>query len=188
MHVLVVIAHPRKTSLTQAVSEKVCSGLLKSGCTIEVADLYTENFDPCLNSQDEPDWDFVEKEYSVAVKKEMARIERADALVMIFPVWWWNMPAMLKGWIDRVWGYGFAYGEGNKLPVKKILALGVAANTEGDEGSQAFFEDFKKQMIEGTFKYCGVDDSSMEIFYNSLGDEEYVEKLLERAEQIGEGF
>ena len=75
MHVLVVVAHPRKDSLTQAASDKVCSGLLASGCTLELADLYAENFDPRLNPPDEPDWDDAEKEYSAEVKKEVARIE-----------------------------------------------------------------------------------------------------------------
>ena len=185
MHVLVVTAHPRKDSLTQTVAKKVCDGLLESGCTVELADLYAENFDPRLNIQDEPDWEDVEKEYSDEVKKEVARIERSDALIMIFPVWWWGMPAMLKGWIDRVWGYGFAYGEGNALSVQKIISIGVSASSESDEDSQAFFESLKKQMVEGICHYCGVKDSTFVLLSNSLDGEERAEEIFAQAHQIG---
>jgi NAD(P)H dehydrogenase (quinone) len=188
MHVLVVTAHPRENSLTQSVAEKVCGGLVESGCTVELADLYAENFDPRLNTQDEPDWEDTEKEYSVEVKKEVARIERADAMIMVFPVWWWSMPAMLKGWIDRVWGYGFAYGEGNTLPVQKIVSIGVSANSESDESSQIFFESLKKQMVEGICHYCGVKDATFVLLGDSLGGEERAEEILKRAHQMGVQF
>lgn len=188
MHVLVVTAHPRENSLTQAVAEKVCVGLLEAGCTVELADLYAENFDPRLNVQDEPDWDDTEKEYSAEVKKEVARIERADALVMVFPVWWWSMPAMLKGWIDRVWGYGFAYGEGNTLPLQKIVSIGVSANNEHDEDSQVFFDGLKKQMVEGICHYCGVKEASFVLLSDSLGSEEHIEEILTQAYQVGTQF
>lgn len=185
MHVLIVVAHPRQDSLTQRVTEKLCTGLLASGCTLELADLYAENFDPRLNVPDEPDWHDDKKEYSAEVKKEVARIKRADVLVMVFPVWWWSMPAMLKGWIDRVWGYGFAYGEGNTLPVQKIVSIGIAANSESDEDSQVFFEGLKKQMVEGICNYCGVKDAAFVLLGDSLGGEERVEEILEQAYQVG---
>jgi NAD(P)H dehydrogenase (quinone) len=188
MHVLIVTAHQRDNSLTQAVAERVCGGLRESGCTLELADLYAEKFDPRLHPKDEPDWEDAEKEYSAEVKKEVARIERADALIMVFPVWWWSMPAMLKGWIDRVWGYGFAYGEGNTLPIQKIVSIGVSANSESDESSQAFFEGLKKQMVEGICHYCGVKDAAFVLLSDSLGGEEHVEEILKQAHQIGVQF
>lgn len=188
MQVLIVVAHPRKDSLTQAVAEKVHAGLLKTNCVVEWADLYEENFDPRLNVQDEPNWEDIEKEYSVDVQKEVARIERADALIMIFPVWWWSMPAILKGWIDRVWGYGFAYGEGNTLPIQKIVFIGVSANSKSDAGSQAFFEGFKKQIVEGICHYCGVKNATFVLLGDSLSGEERVEEILAQAHQIGVQF
>ncbi|MOA52701.1 Glutathione-regulated potassium-efflux system ancillary protein KefF [compost metagenome] len=58
--------------------------------------------------------------YSPEVEAEMERMKKHDALAYVFPVWWYNLPAMLKGYIDRVWNNGFAYGS-NKLHHKKVL-------------------------------------------------------------------
>jgi NAD(P)H dehydrogenase (quinone) len=55
-----------------------------------------------LREADEPDWNDPDKIYSEDVQREMQRIERNEATVMVFPVYWWSMPALLKGWIDRV--------------------------------------------------------------------------------------
>jgi NAD(P)H dehydrogenase (quinone) len=59
--------------------------------------------DSVLREPDEPDWGNPDKVYSSGVIREMERIERNQATVIVFPVWGWSMPAMLKGWIDRVW-------------------------------------------------------------------------------------
>lgn len=188
MHVLVVVAHPRKNSLTQTVATTVCDGLKQKGHTIELADLYAEHFDPRLNTPDEPDWEDTEKEYSAEVKNEVARIERADALIMIFPVWWWSMPAILKGWIDRVWGYGFAYGEGNTLPLQKIVSIGISANSQDDKDSQTFFSGLEKQMVEGICHYCGVKDARFVLLSDSLGSEAHIEEILVKAHQVALDF
>lgn len=111
MKILLVTAHPRSDSLTYAVAKAFTEAAKKNGHEIEVADLMAEAFDPVLREPDEPDWANPNKVYSTAVQNEMARIERNEATVMVFPVWWWSMPALLKGWIDRVWNNGWAYGD-----------------------------------------------------------------------------
>src|SRR5262245_29894305 len=103
MKVLLVSAHVRDSSLTRAVADAFAAEGAENGHEVERADLMAEGFDPVLREVDEPDWDNPDKRYSVEVQREMARIERNEATVMVFPVWWWSMPALLKGWIDRVW-------------------------------------------------------------------------------------
>jgi NAD(P)H dehydrogenase (quinone) len=59
----------------------------------------------------------------------MHRIERNEATVMVFPVYWWSMPALLKGWIDRVWNNGWAYGA-RKFPQQRAWMIGIAGAVE----------------------------------------------------------
>jgi NAD(P)H dehydrogenase (quinone) len=110
MKTLLVLAHPRSDSLTAQAAQRFAATLRVNGHEIEHADLAVEEFSPVLREDDEPDWSNPDKTCSPAVQAEMRRIERNDAIVMIFPVWWWSMPARLKGWIDRVWNNGWAYG------------------------------------------------------------------------------
>jgi len=61
----------------------------------------------------------------------MARIERNDAIAMFFSVWWWSMPATLKGWIDRVWNHGWAYGWNGidtRIPLDKALMVALGGS------------------------------------------------------------
>lgn len=75
---------------------------------------------PFLFPEDEPDWENPDKQYSEAITREQQRITEHDALICSFPVWWYSMPAILKGDIDRVWNYGFAYGP-RTLPVQSAM-------------------------------------------------------------------
>ena len=106
MKVLLVVAHPRHDSLTFAAAKAFAEAATVNGHQLEWADLVAEGFDPVLRHPDEPDWSNSNKTYSDAVQREMARIERNEATVIVFPVYWWSMPAILKGWIEggAKWG------------------------------------------------------------------------------------
>ena len=119
MNILVVFDHPRRDSFCGAVLDSFTAGLVRAGHRPEIADLRTEGFDPRLPVDDEPDWDDGDKVYSAAVLAEQARISRNDAIAFVFPVWWWSFPATTKGWIDRVWNNGWAYG-GRKLALRRF--------------------------------------------------------------------
>ena len=127
MNVLIVLAHPRRDSLAGQVADAVASSLAEAGHRPEIADLYREGFDPVLMPPDEPDWDTEDKVYSEAVTREMARVNRNQAIVLVFPIWWWSFPAMMKGWIDRVWNKDYAYGS-KTLDHRRALAIGLSAS------------------------------------------------------------
>src|SRR5262245_36872359 len=124
MKILLVLAHPRRDSLTGQVADAFAEAAIANGHQVDWADLVRECFDPVLREADEPDWTDPGKIYSPEVLREMARIRRNDATVMVFPVWWWSMPAILKGWIDRVWNRGFAYGGGATFPQRRVWMIG----------------------------------------------------------------
>ena len=128
MKTLLLMAHPRRDSLTASVADIFASGLEKNGHSVERADLVAEGFDPVMREEDEPDWNDSHKRYSPEVQREMARIERNEATLMVFPVYWWSVPAMLKGWIDRVWNNGWAYGDAN-FPQRRAWMIGICGNS-----------------------------------------------------------
>ncbi|MDY4323715.1 NAD(P)H-dependent oxidoreductase [Pectobacterium brasiliense] len=162
MHALLVVSHPVHTSLTHSVATAIAQGIAGANPenTFEIADLAQEGFNPVFSVSDmaafqrtgvtPPD-----------VIAEQSRIDHADALVLVFPIYWWSMPGLLKGWIDRVFSNGWAYEEtadGNvikklgHLPVH-LVALG-AANQRTFE-KRGYVDAFHAQIDHGIFDYCG---------------------------------
>ncbi|MEX2201814.1 MAG: NAD(P)H oxidoreductase [Dongiaceae bacterium] len=187
MNVLAVLAHPRRSSLTGAVLDGFVAGLVEAGHQTEIADLYREGFDPALWPEDEPAWDCGSKRYSDVVLAEQARIERNDAIALVFPVWWWSMPAMLKGWIDRVWNNGWAYGDRN-LKGKRGLALALAANDADSYAKRGYDRAMDTEIRVGIFDYCGIENAPLHMLYNSTTDRATGAALIGQSRQIGRDF
>lgn len=113
MLVAVVVAHPVTDSYCHALADRAVSGLRAAGHEVEVLDLYTAGFRVAMSADeraayhgDEPILDPLVAEYANLVK-------RAEALVFLYPTWWSGMPAILKGWLERVMvpGVGFRFDE-----------------------------------------------------------------------------
>jgi NAD(P)H dehydrogenase (quinone) len=187
MKVLVVFDHPRRDSFCGAVLDQFVAGLAKAGHAPEIADLRAEGFDPRLPVADEPDWDDGDKIYSAEVLGEQARISRNDALAFVFPIWWWSFPATTKGWIDRVWNNGWAYGE-RKLPHRKALLIGTASGDEAGYQKRGYDEAMRTQLLVGTMNYCGIEDARLEFFYDVMASAETRAELLDRAKELGAAF
>jgi NAD(P)H dehydrogenase (quinone) len=165
----------------------LCNRGKHHGHTIEWADLAREQFDPVLREADEPDWADPAKIYSEEVQREMRRIERNDATVMIFPVFWWSMPALLKGWIDRVWNNGWAYGE-RKFPQKRVWMIGVAGSTAEAYAGRGYDSAIQTQMNAGILDYCGIQDRRLHLLYGSIEGPTYPEQILSEALALGRAF
>lgn len=187
MKILLVIAHPRATSLTHSVANAFTESARSNGHEIEIADLMAEGFDPVLREPDEPDWANPNKIYSPAVQSEMARIERNEATVMVFPVWWWSMPALLKGWIDRVWNNGWAYGD-KEYPHKRAWMLGIAGSDSETYAKRGYDKAIRTQLETGIFGYCGVAETRFELLFGSIDGAPGPEDILTKARQIGSEF
>lgn len=160
MHALIVVAHHDPQSLTRSVAAEVGAGLTASGHTFEMADLAAEGFDPRYTAADHQ----VHRTRATPpadVLAEQARIDRADALVLAFPIYWWSMPALLKGWVDRVFVNGWAIDYSPDTPVQKklrhlqvhLLALGAADESAFDRHGYA--KAMNTQIDYGIFDYCG---------------------------------
>jgi NAD(P)H dehydrogenase (quinone) len=190
MNILLVVAHPRPDSLTHAVAKTFADAAAKAGHQIEWADLAAEGFNPALFPPDEPDWDDTSKTYSPEVQAEMARISRNQATVMVFPVWWWSVPALLKGWIDRVWNHGWAYGflpDGTraKYPHARVLMLAVAGGDAASFAKRGYDEAMRVQLEVGILDYCGVTEPKLQMLYDSF-EAEGRAAILAEAKRLGE--
>lgn len=101
MKVLVVYAHPCPESFNAAVRDRVVATLEASGHSVRLADLYAESFEPVMDAEERRSYnDRGDNERPVA--SELERIRWAEALVFVYPTWWFGLPAILKGWLDRV--------------------------------------------------------------------------------------
>ncbi|MFE3095404.1 NAD(P)H oxidoreductase [Streptomyces sp. NPDC059248] len=167
-HTLLVLAHPRADSLTARVAGRLRDRLTEGGGTVDLLDLHREDFDPRLTPADEPDWENREKEYSPEVRAQMARVARAHDIVVVFPVWWYSVPAVLKGWIDRVWNYGFAYGRSTpRLAGKRMIWLGLAG-ADADGWTRSGLDDaLDLQLRVGISRFCGIDDATVRLLHGT---------------------
>ncbi|MBH5319611.1 NAD(P)H oxidoreductase [Paenibacillus sp. GSMTC-2017] len=184
MKVLTIVSHPRTQSLTFEAVRRFTQGLEEAGHETDVLDLHRIGFDPVLWEADEPDYSGPPKQYSPEVQAEMERLLKYDALAFVFPVYWYSIPAMLKGYIDRVWNYGFAYGS-NHLPHKKTLWLGLAGASLEHFQKRDYDKMIALQLNIGMSDYVGIKDSSVELLYDTGGDQAHIEQLLQRAYQLG---
>ncbi|MGG4555038.1 NAD(P)H oxidoreductase [Paenibacillus humicus] len=185
MNILTVVSHPRLQSLTFAVADRFTQGLIDAGHQTELLDLHRSGFNPLLWETDEPDWSSDQKSYSLEVEAEMERMRKHDALAYIFPVWWYNLPAMLKGYIDRVWNNGFAYGS-NKLHHRQVLWIGLAADSKESMAKRQYDTMMNHQLNVAIAGYCGIENSRVEILYNTLDTNTEVHKqLLMQAYELG---
>lgn len=165
-----VWAHPREDSLTARVVADARETIIDGGFDVDELDLYRIPFDAALREPDEPDWDDLDKSYDPETVEFIARTRRADAVVVVFPVWWYAFPAVLKGYIDRVWNHGQFYGGGRRIGIDSVLWLGLAGDTHAAFRKRGYDEMMAHYLNVGIAGYCGFGDTRVELLYNTLGD------------------
>ena len=116
MRVFIVHAHAEPQSFNGALTRAARESLEAAGHEVEVSDLYAMNFDPVSDRRNfttvkDPGY-FKQQLEEMHIEAEMEKLFRCDALVLQFPLWWFGMPAILKGWVDRVFAMGRVYGGG----------------------------------------------------------------------------
>jgi NAD(P)H dehydrogenase (quinone) len=128
MMVLIVYAHPEPASFNRALLERSLDELGRLGHEVVVSDLYAMGFEPVASGADFERRRFPERlhydreqkfshehdSFRADIKTEIARLLWCDLLILHFPLWWFGMPAILKGWVDRVFANGVAYGKGRR--------------------------------------------------------------------------
>lgn len=173
MHTLIVVAHPDTRSLTHSLAAEIARGVMETNADagVEQADLASEGFDPRFSAAD---WAVHHREAPAPadVLAEQARIDRADHLVLVFPVYWWSMPALLKGWIDRVFANGWAFDFTadtleKKLGHLRVHLIGVGGADAGTYARHGYAQAMKTQIDHGIFDYCGARVLTSELLLES---------------------
>lgn len=134
MRILLVLAHPLTDSFAAGVAATAKAALEKGGHNVDLLDLYREGFDPRLREEERRGY-FDTPYDTTGVDDIVARLRAADGLILVFPQWWFNFPAILKGFFDRVFAPGVAFDHeqsgGRILPRLTNIKLFWALTTTG---------------------------------------------------------
>lgn len=185
--VLIVHAHPEPRSLNGRLKDMMAAHLRERGHDVEVSDLYAMGWKTTLDRDDfhhlQPQAPFRPMEDSghafaadaqtADVRAEQDKLRRADAVILQFPLWWFSMPAILKGWIERVYAHGFGYGVGEhsdrrwgdrygegSLAGKRAMLVVTAGGWEshyGERGINGPIDDVLFPITHGVLHYPGFD-------------------------------
>ncbi len=149
MKVFIVYCHPSEDSFTKHMCDAFIKGVTDAGNDYVISDLYKMNFDPVMKEQEylRDAYYRTEPEPAEDVLAEQAKINAADAIAFIYPVFWTEAPAMLVGWFDRVWTYGFAYGNKTMKVLDKAIILCSAGNPIERLEETGLLDSMKKVML-----------------------------------------
>lgn len=174
-----MLAHPEPASFTASLARHGMRALEREGHVIDVADLYAMNFDPVsdrrnfvatanpdrFDQQAEEKFASATRGFSAELQQEMDRLESCDVLVLQFPIWWLGMPAIMKGWIDRVFAVGRTYGGGRwfdrgMMRGKRAMIAVTIGGTEraySPDGLYGPAADVLRPINHGILAFCGFD-------------------------------
>ena len=179
MKFLCVLAHPEPASFTASLAHYGMRALEEEGHVVDVADLYAMQFDPVsdrrnfmepfdptrFDQQAEERFASANAGFSPDLQREMDRLSSCDVLVLQFPIWWLGMPAIMKGWIDRVFAIGRTYGGGRWFDrgimrgKKAMLAVTIGGTREAysNDGIYGPALDVLRPINHGILAFCGFE-------------------------------
>ncbi len=193
--VLIVHAHPERTSVTSQLADSASKTLSHLGHEIFESDLYAMGWKAIFDAEDFPNrlnrtrLSFVEESrhafstgtQTADVEEEQRKMLKSDAVIMVFPLWWFSMPAIMKGWIERVWAYGLAYGyrgagnthrygEGGFAGKRALLAVSVGGPEDdySPRGINGPLEQLLFPITHGTLFFPGMQVLPSFAVYDSV--------------------
>jgi putative NADPH-quinone reductase len=195
MNILLILAHPNKTSLNHAIAQTAAQTLQKLGHCVIFHDLYEEKFDPLMQAMEI----FSDKQLDVTIEQHCRELAQADGVVVVHPNWWGQPPAILKGWIDRVVrdevAYRFVEGDsGEGVPVGLLKASKAVvfntSNTNPERELRVFGDPLETLWKNCVFGLCGVKHVHRRMFTVVITSSEAQRKawLAEVAKIIAEEF
>ncbi len=214
MNVLIVYAHPEPRSLNGALKDFTVQRLRTAGHAVQLSDLYAMGWKAPIDARDSLDHDlesrfdpsqnsrraFASGRQSPDIAAEQDKLRWADALILQFPLWWFSMPAILKGWVDRVYAYGFAYGVGEHSDARwgdrygegtmvgkramLIVTTGGWASHYSPRGINGPIDDLLFPIQHGILHYPGFDVLPPFVVYRTSRIDEA--RFADIREQLGE--
>ena len=156
----VLYCHPDSKSFCHAIIENVVDTLRGKGHEVRIKDLYADGFDPILKGSDFAA--FQAGKTPPDIKAEQDDISWAETITVIHPVWWASLPAMLKGYIDRVFALGFAYAFGPDGPKgllggRKVVVFNTQGAAKEEYDASGKTDAMKKISDIATYSFCGME-------------------------------
>ena len=183
---LVVYAHPYPESLNHSILETTVNALKKNGHEVVVRDLYALDFQPVLKPEDTAAMKAGKTPNDIKTEQEF--ISEADVITFIYPIWWTGLPAILKGYVDRVFAFGFAYSAGEEGVIKLLKGKkGLIINTHGTPNEvydeMGMTAGLKVTSDIGIFDFTGIEPVE-HLLFGSIGylDEEAYKGMLKKVE------
>lgn len=167
MNVLIIYAHPNPQSFNKSILDVVDAEFKQRSDAVRIRDLYADEFNPVL---DETQLELqTQGDVPADVVRYQQDIEWADTIVIIYPLWWFDRPAILKGWFDRVFTNGFAFIFDNGeieglLTDKRAIVIVTTGGTKEDFGKNA--DQLTRNTTEGTLAFCGITDIVDRVLYS----------------------
>lgn len=195
MKVVAITSNAEEHSLTNGISAAFLDGARTSGAETDMMWLEGEHFNPAYNADDRAHY-LGTAPMPEDVAAFQHRIEDADVIALVFPIYWYSLPATMKGFIDRVICRGFAYdsasGKALKLAGKTVRIFALSGGSEQWYQDSGINTALQLQLCENTFrKYCGVEDSEIVYIDNlHMGDDSTSARAkgqqhLDHAREIG---
>ena len=194
MHVYILFAHPSPASFNREVLRNFIRGLDAAGHAYEVGDLYRMGFksEMDITQYRRETGSHPDAELPDDVLQEHEKVGRAEALVFIYPNWWSDCPAKLKGWFDRIWTFGYAYyydtaeQRQTKISVSKALVICTSGHTVEQLEETGIAVSMRRIMLTDRLLGVGVKEARMEILGGMMpGLNTYREENLKRAYNLG---
>jgi len=188
MRVLIVFAHPEPRSFNGALKDIAVETLTEAGHVVRLSDLYAAKFGAVTGVDDflcqRADADFLSiaheqthahknGAFAADIAAEQDKVIWANLVILQFPMWWFGMPAILKGWVDRVFARGFAYRAGRKYDTGLLggrLAMvstttGTSADTYAPDGIDGDINDILWPIHNGILRYTGFEVLAPQVAY-----------------------
>jgi len=183
MNTLLVYAHPSAQSFNAALVKVIQEEIVKKGDQIKVKDLYSMNWNPVLSQKDFEGYH--SGNLPEDIKLEQDDVSWADLVIMVSPVWWYSIPAILKGYIDRVFSLGFAYkytatGPLGLLKGKKGLFITTSGANQQDAEFGGMMKTLDKSLL-GVFSFSGFSEKRLHNLFavTTVSDEQRKQMLTE---------
>ncbi|MCD7035185.1 NAD(P)H-dependent oxidoreductase [Metabacillus sp. GX 13764] len=192
MKTVIIYAHPSEKSFCHAVKEACVQQLREMGHEFYIRDLYAMNFQPVLYEDNYSQ--FYQNKLPEDIAAEQEYLGWAEHLILIYPTWWVSMPAILKGYIDKVLTNGFAFrfvedsAEG-LLNGKKAYIFQTTGQAQKLLTSKQLTSSVETITDLGIMKYCGIETMTHKFFYSvPYVDQEEREVMLNEVKEIVQGI
>jgi NAD(P)H dehydrogenase (quinone) len=198
MNILIVYAHPAPDSLNGALKDYAVRHLQAAGHEVRVSDLYAMEWKATLEASEIPE----RVHHRADVLAEQEKLRWADTVIFQFPLWWFSMPAIMKGWVERVYTYGFGYGVGEHSDVrwgdrygegtlagKRAMLVVTAGGWEshyGPRGVNGAVDDLLFPIHHGILYYPGMEVLPPLMVYRarSMGDARFAAVCEELGQRL----